>query len=210
MIVSDTFPSFETSSCKSCKWAGEVGLVKLGTVAVDGSKANASEHKAMSYGRVKQEEKRLRKETRELMGKARRADTQSASDIDPLIPLLDAVEENLGTQAGCNLADAGDRSESKLPALEDRGIDGYGATGRAKDGKKPISPDLEATRRMARKLRTKRGEKTYRKRKRIGEPPFSWIQSAMGFDPFHLRGVAQHDRGRGSRVSGCEPAPDAA
>ena len=162
--------------------------MKRGTVVVDGSKgkANASKHKAMSYGRRKQEEKRLRKEIRERMGKARRADTQSASDIDPLIPLLDAVEENLGTQAGCYLADAGYRSESKLQALEERGSM---AMGRAKDGKKPISPDLEATRRMARKLRRKRGEKSYRKRKWIGEPPFSWIQSAMGFDPFHLRGL---------------------
>jgi IS5 family transposase len=61
--------------------------------------------------------------------------------------------------------------------------------GRAKAGKKPLSPDLEATGRMARKLRTKRGEKSYRKRKRIGEPPFSWIQAVMGFDPFHLRGL---------------------
>jgi len=301
-------PEFRDLFVQVVQLAGEVGLVKLGTVAVDGSKvkANASKHKAMSYGRMKQEEKRLRQEIRELMGKARKADaqedkrygedrrgdelpaelsrreerlqkirearqrlearqaeadreagrepddqdrtgkpgkrfqrpygeppekaqenftdpdsrimkrgssgfdqcynvqiavdeteriivatavTQSASDIDQLIPLLDAVEENTGEQAGCYLADAGYRSESNLRAIEERGIDGYVAIGRKKDGKKPISPDLEATRRMARKLRTKRGEKTYRKRKWIGEPPFSWIKSAMGFDRFHLRGL---------------------
>jgi len=37
----------------------KVGLVKLGHVSLDGTKvrANASKHKAMSYGRMKQEEK---------------------------------------------------------------------------------------------------------------------------------------------------------
>ncbi len=50
----------------------EAGLVKLGHVALDGTKikANASRHKAMSYGRMKEEEKRLRKEIRELMSQA--------------------------------------------------------------------------------------------------------------------------------------------
>jgi hypothetical protein len=56
--------------------AAEVGLVKLGTVAVNGSRVKASKHKAMRYRRMKQKEKRLRKEIRELMGKARKADTQ--------------------------------------------------------------------------------------------------------------------------------------
>ncbi len=56
--------------------AQEVGLVKLGTVAVDGSKlkANASKHKAMSYGRMKQEERRLRQEIRDLTARARKTD----------------------------------------------------------------------------------------------------------------------------------------
>jgi sensor histidine kinase regulating citrate/malate metabolism len=38
--------------------------VKLGTLAVDGTKlkANASKHKAMSYARMKSEEQRLREE----------------------------------------------------------------------------------------------------------------------------------------------------
>jgi transposase len=44
----------------------EAGLVKLGHVAVDGTKvrANASKHKAMSYGRMKQEEARLQEKIR--------------------------------------------------------------------------------------------------------------------------------------------------
>lgn len=54
------------------------GLVKLGRVAIDGTKikANASKHKAMSYDRMKQEEKRLENEIAELIKQAERTDRQ--------------------------------------------------------------------------------------------------------------------------------------
>jgi transposase len=44
----------------------EAGAIKLGRVAIDGSKvkANASKHKAMSYGRMKKEEKRIKQDIR--------------------------------------------------------------------------------------------------------------------------------------------------
>ncbi len=56
-----------------CKKAG---IVKLGHVALDGTKieANASKHKAMSYKRMGQEEKRLRKQVEALLGEADRVD----------------------------------------------------------------------------------------------------------------------------------------
>jgi hypothetical protein len=43
---------------------GKAGLVKLGHVAIDGTKikANASKHKAMSYDRMNETEQRLREE----------------------------------------------------------------------------------------------------------------------------------------------------
>jgi transposase len=52
------------------------GLVQLGHVALDGTKlkANASRHKALSYGRMKAEEKRLRKEIRALLSRAEATD----------------------------------------------------------------------------------------------------------------------------------------
>jgi transposase len=58
--------------------ANEAGLVKMGTVAIDGSKvkANASKHKAMSYDRMLLEEKKLRSEIRKL--------TQAARDQDDI------------------------------------------------------------------------------------------------------------------------------
>ena len=56
--------------------AMKAGAIKLGRVALDGSKvkANASKHKAMSYGRMKQEERALRKEVRNLLAQAEEAD----------------------------------------------------------------------------------------------------------------------------------------
>jgi transposase len=56
----------------------EVGALKLGRVALDGSKvkANASKHKAMSYGRIEETEKRLRKEVRELLKQAEAVDEE--------------------------------------------------------------------------------------------------------------------------------------
>lgn len=53
-----------------------VGLVKLGHVALDGTKvkANASKHKAMSYGRMSEAEQQLEQEVAELLKKAEAAD----------------------------------------------------------------------------------------------------------------------------------------
>ena len=56
--------------------AQKMGLVKLGTVALDGTKikANASKHKAMSYQRMKEEEQQLEKEIQQLLEKAHQTD----------------------------------------------------------------------------------------------------------------------------------------
>ena len=56
--------------------AREAELISLGTLVIDGTKvkANASKHKAMSYGRMQEEEARLSKEVDELCGQARAVD----------------------------------------------------------------------------------------------------------------------------------------
>src|ERR1700686_3040086 len=58
------------------KIALEAGALKLGRVALDGTKmkANASKHKAMSYGRMQERERQLRAEVRELLAQAEAAD----------------------------------------------------------------------------------------------------------------------------------------
>jgi len=59
------------------KLANEMGLVKLGHVALDGTKvkANASKHKAMSYQRMCEAEKKLEQEVAELLTGAEQVDT---------------------------------------------------------------------------------------------------------------------------------------
>jgi transposase len=56
----------------------KAGLIKLGHIALDSTKvkANASRHKAMSYGRMKQEEKRLQQEIDQLLSSAESIDEQ--------------------------------------------------------------------------------------------------------------------------------------
>ncbi len=56
----------------------EAGLVKLGHVALDGTKikANASKHKAMSYGRMKKKKEELEKEINELLKSAEAVDRE--------------------------------------------------------------------------------------------------------------------------------------
>ena len=56
----------------------EAKLVKLGHVALDGTKmkANASKHKAMSYGRMNEKEKQLEQEVNELLRKAESVDAE--------------------------------------------------------------------------------------------------------------------------------------
>jgi len=67
---------FQNLFVQVVRMARELKLLKLGTLAVDGSKvcANASKHKAMSYGRMKQEEERLRQEIAALLEQAEAAD----------------------------------------------------------------------------------------------------------------------------------------
>jgi hypothetical protein len=54
------------------RMALELGAMKLGRVAIDGTKikANASKHKAMSYKRIQEEEQRLPEEARRLLAGA--------------------------------------------------------------------------------------------------------------------------------------------
>ena len=56
----------------------EAGLVKLGFVALDGTKvkANASKHKAMSYGRMVKKERELAREVEKLLKQAEALDEQ--------------------------------------------------------------------------------------------------------------------------------------
>jgi len=72
--------------------AKELGLVKLGTIALDGTKikANASKHKAMSYGRMKEQEQKLKEEIEALLESARTTDAQEDARLG-----VDQADEEL-------------------------------------------------------------------------------------------------------------------
>lgn len=67
------------------KLCQRAGLVKLGHVALEGTtvQANASKHKAMSYGRMVKEEARLQAEVDTLLRAAATADTQDDATYGP-------------------------------------------------------------------------------------------------------------------------------
>jgi transposase len=68
--------------------AREMGLVKLGTIAVDGTKvkANASRHKAMSYARMQTAEAELKAQITALVKKAASTDEVEKNEPDLDIP----------------------------------------------------------------------------------------------------------------------------
>ncbi len=69
---------FEALFVQVVQLAQEMGVLKLGTLALDGSKvkANASKHKAMSYGRMKEEEGRLREKIGKLLEQVAAVDAE--------------------------------------------------------------------------------------------------------------------------------------
>jgi transposase len=60
------------------KMALELGAMKLGRVALDGSKikANASKHKAMSYERIQEQEKAIGQQVKEMLARAEAVDAE--------------------------------------------------------------------------------------------------------------------------------------
>jgi transposase len=126
--------------------------------------------------------------------------TQSAVDCAQLVPMTDAIKTNLGRKPEQLSADAGYCSEANLEALENRSIDGYVATGRARDAAGTVkgeaaaaSPEPAAapTRVEAMRGKIKAGGHTspYRLRKQLPEPVFGQIKQARGFRQFLLRGL---------------------
>src|SRR4029077_19376017 len=79
------------------KLAGEMGVLKLGTVALDGTKihANASRHSALSYEHASKIEVQLKAEVADLLGKAEAADHAEGPDGMQGSEGLDAREKRL-------------------------------------------------------------------------------------------------------------------
>jgi transposase len=89
----------------------EAGAMKVGRVALDGTKmkANASKHKAMSYDRMGEKQKQLRAEVKQLLEQAEAAD---AEEDDPVRPGSDRgrVAGGVGTARDATAEDPGSQT----------------------------------------------------------------------------------------------------
>ena len=138
----------------------KAGLVKLGHVAIDGSKikANASKHKAMSYKRMTETELRLEQEIEELLrqadetdatedaqyGKKRRGDelpdelSRRESRLQKIREARQALEQEAREKAEHERAE----TDKKLAEREEE----EQRTGKKKRGRKPELPDPDKAR----------------------------------------------------------------
>lgn len=116
--------------------------------------------------------------------------TNNAADVAQLIPMAEKAMANTSKPIRRLLADAGYRSEQNFDQLENAQIDGFVSIGKGKEPPE-TDPRRQATARMKRKLRTKRGRGWYRQRKHIVEPVFGWIKNVTGFRTFSMRGTAK-------------------
>jgi DNA repair exonuclease SbcCD ATPase subunit len=116
----------------------------------------------------------------------------NAADNEELVPMVEAVKDNLGELPKRVLADAGFRSEDSFATLEKykEEMEVLVALGREGKDRTAIDPEeYPATARMAERLASTEGQAQYRRRKVIVEPVFGWIKHAMGFRQFSLRGI---------------------
>ena len=129
--------------------ARQAGMLKLGTVALDGTKihADASRHSALSWKRACEIEARLRAEVAELMALAEAADAANVPDgmsvpeelarrEDRLAAIAEAKAE-LETQAAERHAREQDEYEEKMRTREEKAA----RTGRKPGGRPPAPPE---------------------------------------------------------------------
>ena len=105
--------------------AREMGLVKLGTIAVDGTKikANASRHKAMSYGRMQTTEAELKAQIAALVQKA--ANTDEVEKNEPELDIPAEIERRTARLAAIEAAKAQDSFTDPQARIMKRACGGF-------------------------------------------------------------------------------------
>jgi transposase len=133
----------------------EAGLVKLGHVALDGTKmkANASKHKAMSYERMCAAEQQLEHEVTALLARAEAVDTEEDAQYGPgrrgdelpaelarresRLAKIRAAKAALEEEARARAAQEAEAARAKIAERERA----EGATGEKPAGRPPTVPD---------------------------------------------------------------------
>ena len=131
----------------------KAGIVKLGNVALDGTKiqAAASKHKAMSYDRMGKEEARLSAEIEALLKQAQETDEQEDSqqqdDSETQTGEDDvSTEEQMGSSS--DQMEAGetediDGEEANVSVDQDADLDADDSPDDEDDGTKPLRPNFQ-------------------------------------------------------------------
>ncbi|QSR35754.1 IS5/IS1182 family transposase [Marinobacterium iners] len=123
--------------------AREMKLLKFGTIALDGTKvkANASKHKALSYGHAKKLEAQLKTEVNALIQRAEAADNDVATDGMDIPAEIARREARLAAIAEAKLkieARAQERDAAEQTAYQDKTAN---RDAQRKAGKKPRGRD---------------------------------------------------------------------
>lgn len=121
--------------------------------------------------------------------------SQQTSDNDSLLPMVDQLEQRVGTPPEAILADSGFFSLENLQALQERNLDAYipdsnfarelNTGQRCRDFRPPRN---RLQRRMRQKLRSPDGRQTYGRRKAVVEPVIGTLKQQRGMRQFRLRG----------------------
>jgi transposase len=114
----------------------EAGAMRLGRVSLDGTKikANASKHKAMSYGRMKEKQQQLKAEVQQLLAQAEAADAEE-EEGDRAAWQSEALPEELRRRES-RLA----RIKQAKKVLEQRARDEAAAKGQSAEEVKKAKP----------------------------------------------------------------------
>jgi len=141
-------PELERLFVQVLEIAQALGLLKLGTIALDGTKvhANASRHNALSYQRAGEIEAQLRQEVAELLRRAEQSDTHEAReglDIpaelarrEQRLQAITAAKAEIERRAAERLAHEQEQYQARLAAREQKAKD----TGKRPGGRPPQPP----------------------------------------------------------------------
>jgi transposase len=148
-------PALATLFAQVLDLCRRAGLVKLGHVALDGTKvlANASKHKAMSYGRMAEAEQRLQQEIAALLAEAQQVDAAEDAQYgkgtrgdelpkelarrESRLAKIRAAKAALEAEAKAQAVAAAAATQAKLADRERRAAE----TGRRPGGPPPAVPD---------------------------------------------------------------------
>src|ERR1700688_621481 len=139
-------PQIKALFVEVLRLASAMGMLKMGTVALDGTKvhANASRHSALSYGHAKKIEKQLKREVQQLLRLAEQADAKDISDGMLISEELESRELRLAAIAAAK-AKIEARAEERLEReqAEHQSKLAARAEQEARTGKKPPGPPPE-------------------------------------------------------------------